>query len=321
MKNPTKGLLALLLIMPLASWSQDDTTMSDEERAVLEQELEQAREEVARAAREIARIQRQLVDEEKATHWIEREIETVEGKEVDRIYLSHRDRLVRPRLGVLLDSREGRGDVVVGLTPGSGADSAGILPGDRLIAINGEAVDADDPESFGEPLDDVDPGDSVLVEIERKGDSQTLEVEVSSSMPGKRRVFERRIQRDGDNNTELMIIGPEYSDGNTRTLRPPQAPRPPRSPRLAGLGRHSDLISNHAGLERYFGTGEGVVVLRIDAENPLQLEDGDVVLTIDGEAVSRPVEVGTALMGRGGGTVTLEIMRGGERTTLEARLP
>jgi S1-C subfamily serine protease len=81
------------------------------------------------------------------------------------------------------------------------------------------------------------------------------------------------------------------------------------------------MISNHAGLAGYFGTAEGVVVLRIDPENPLRLQDGDVVLSIDGESVSRPVEIGRVLLGRGGDTVSLEVMRAGERITIDAELP
>ncbi|QKK01169.1 MAG: PDZ domain-containing protein [Pseudomonadota bacterium] len=80
------------------------------------------------------------------------------------------------------------------------------------------------------------------------------------------------------------------------------------------------MISNHAGLERYFGTADGVVVLRIDSGNELGLEDGDVVLSIDGEAVSRPVDIALALLGRSGETASLEVMRDGERITIEAEL-
>lgn len=254
-------------------------------------------------------------DEVALTHWIEQDKKKVVGREVDRIRFNHRGHLMRPRLGVLLGSAEDNRDVVVGLTPGSGAESAGIQPGDRLIAIAGEAVDPEDPDSLRRPLETVEPGDAVPVEIEREGELMTLEVEVSSTMPGKR-YFERRFSRDGEEKTEIMIIDPEGF---------PEPPRPPRPlhipPRLVGLGPHSDTISNHAGLEPYFGTAEGVVVLRIDADNVLLLQDGDVVLSINGEKVSRPVDIGRALMVRRGDTIILEVMRDGKRVTLDAKLP
>lgn len=313
MKAHTRILAAILLLVPMVCGAQDEA-LSEAERDALRAELDQARAEVARAAREIARIQRQLVDEERLTHWVQREEESVAGKGVDRIYVQRRGHLMRPRLGVLLSSSEAERNVVVGLTPGSGAEAAGIQPGDRLVAIDGEAVDTGDPETLRRPLESVESGDRVPVEIEREGELLTLEVEVSSSAPGKR-YFERHISRDGEKKVDLMIVDP---DGG---IEPPAPPLPPQPLRLAGLGRNSDMISNHAGLESYFATSEGVVVLRIDAGNPLKLRDGDVVLSIDGEATSRPVEVGRALMGRGGETVTIELMRNGERITIDAELP
>ncbi len=324
------ALASLMLMAPHPVVAQDDgnADVPAEEKVsqdALKQELEQARRKVAEAAREVARIQRQLADAEVAGIQLER-LEALEGMKGELARMqAHIDEevvrkmgMTRPRLGVLLG---GKGDAneIVGVTPGTGADKAGIRAGDRLISINGKNVDASERSSLRAAMEGIEAGDTVPVEIERAGERITLDVEASS--PARDfHVFKHdipvpphppdapRIER------EVIVVDGEHHWA-------PEPPMPPLPPHLAGLGRHSDLISNHAGLEPYFGTAEGVLVLRIDADNPLKLEDGDVVLMIDGEAVSRPVEIGRALLGRGGETVTLEVMRAGELITVHAELP
>lgn len=339
-------LIALTTLMlatspTLHAQSNDESADEAEQaasREALRAELEQARREVAKAARELARLQRQLADEDieraraervTAMEGMEELHEAIRGRRVERIELHTDERfpgLVRPRLGVLLSPEDGV-TMIVGVTPGSGAEKAGIKAGDRLISINGLEVDASEPESWRVPMEDLEVGQSVPVVVEREGEQ--LSFDVAASSPARDiRVITHDIKGpppapdapDAPDaprvDREVFVL--EDGEGLRRVL---EHPVPPLPPRLAGLGRNSDMISNHPGLKPYFGTGDGVVVLRIDADNPLQLQDGDVVLSIDGEAVSRPVEIGRALMGRGGETVTLELMRDGERMTIDAELP
>jgi C-terminal processing protease CtpA/Prc len=321
-------LITLMLGVPQALMAQteEDAQAAAEERVeheALRAELEEARREVAEAAQKMARIQRELADTKAFDIRAERleALESLEGDLAGMEERIHREvirglRLTRPRLGVLLgdDASE-----ITGVTPGSGADKAGIEAGDRLISINGEVVDGKNPETLRAPMEGLEPGDMVPVEIERDGSRMTFDVELSSPARDFRVVTHN-------------IYGPPHAPGAPDAPaidreviviegQGHRSPAPPLPRRLAGLGRHSNMISNHAGLEPYFGTAEGVLVLRIDTDNPLQLQDGDVVLSIDGESVSRPVEIGRALLGQGGETVRLEVMRDGERITIEADLP
>lgn len=325
------ALTALMLASPVTLMAQSDNeaaTAAEEraEREALREELKLARQAVAEAARKMARIQRQLADTEAVNIRIERlkALEGMEGELAGMEKRIHREvirgqRMPRPGLGVLL-GREADANEIFGVTPGSGAEKAGIKAGDRLMAINGQAVDASELKSLRAPMEGVEPGDTVPVEIERDGERMTLDVTVSTPARDFRiithDVFGPPDAPDAPQIDHEMIV--VLDDGENW---PPKPPMPPMPRGLAGLGRHSDMISNHAGLEPYFGTADGVVVLRIDADNTLKLVDGDVVLSIDGEAVSRPVEIGRTLLGRGGETVTLEVMRGGERITIDADLP
>ena len=343
MKVMLIAMMALMLALPNWANAQDDAeAVSEAERAAareaLREEIEQARREVAEAARELARVQRKLADADIETVHVERlrafeQLEEMEEREEFRALESEMAgmgerirrevvrglRMTRPRLGVLLGD-EDDANAIVGVTPGSGAEKAGIESGDRLVSINGQAVDASDSRSLRTAMAGVDADDTIPVEIERDGERLSLDVTVSS--PARNvHVITHDIKGppaapDAPHaprmDREVIVL----EGGESRLV--PEHPLPPR---LAGLGRHSDMISNHAGLESYFGTAQGVVVLRIDSDNPLQLRDGDVVLSIDGEAVSRPVEIGRTLLGRSGSAVSLDVMRDGERVTIEATLP
>jgi S1-C subfamily serine protease len=99
-------------------------------------------------------------------------------------------------------------------------------------------------------------------------------------------------------------------------------PRAPNAPGFWVLGPDTDLVANHSGLESYFGTGDGVIVLRVDADNPMRLEDGDVILTLDREPVESPVDLARKLMQRPGGErVALEVMRDGVLTEVGGTIP
>jgi S1-C subfamily serine protease len=333
-------LIAMMTLMMLAAapmgfaQSEEAEANQAEEaaaREALREELEQARRDVAKAAREMARLQRELADSEVEIKRFEirKEMESMKGDLAEMERHIHREvgqglRMTRPRLGVLLGG-EGDANEVVGVTPGSGAEKAGIETGDRLVSINGQAVDASDPASLRAPMEGVEAGDSVPVEIEREGERMAFDVTVSSPARDLRVITHDikgpPIPPDAPVAPDAPHVEREVIVLNGERAWIPEPPMPPLPPRLAGLGRHSDLVSNHAGLEPYFGTGEGVLVLRIDPDNLLGLQDGDVVMRVGGEAVSRPVDIGRALLGQGGRTVTLEVMRGGEAVTIDAELP
>ena len=85
-------------------------------------------------------------------------------------------------LGVMIEpTKAGRGLVVTGVTPGSNAERAGVLPGDLLVALDGEPL--------AEYLDLVQgvkqkrPGDHGTLQVERQG--RTLRLDVLFQAAGK----------------------------------------------------------------------------------------------------------------------------------------
>lgn len=65
---------------------------------------------------------------------------------------------------------------VVGVISGSGAEAAGVKPGDGILALNGKRVDPNNPVGdFGQRVKDAGAGATVDLKLERDGKPITLE--------------------------------------------------------------------------------------------------------------------------------------------------
>ncbi len=326
--------LLIALAMYSGSALAEETSASELED--VRAQLEAARMEVAEAAQKLARLQRELGVEDgerQVRVWRSRddadiEIEHIVDEEFSFFAMP-------PRLGVILGEPDnGNGNLVIGVTPGSGAEAAGIRQDDRLITVAGRDVQDNTIQTVREILADREAGETIEVMVQRGDETElTLGVEVGSPV----RDLTIIARQFGDMGTELgremSIIGQrlgemggdieiEVFQGLEGLEGLSELPFPPLPPRLAGLGSKTDLASNHEGLAAYFGTGEGVLVLRIADDNPLNLNSGDVILSLDGQVVNRPVEIGRELMAREPGEdIVLQVMRAGDRMELSGKIP
>ena len=62
------------------------------------------------------------------------------------------------------------------MLPGSGAEGAGLRPGDVIVAVDGEGVTSN--ERLGELIAEHEAGDQIEVTIERDGEEQTVTAEL-----------------------------------------------------------------------------------------------------------------------------------------------
>lgn len=163
----------------------------------------------------------------------------------------------RAIIGVQLDDgAKGRGALVREISPGGPAADAGVRAGDVITAING--TDIAGPDAAGQVvaiMRDVKPDSRVKVRVLRDGVSREF--------------------------TIVARPGPMYF--LTRGLRAPDVEgfgRLPGPLLLTGPLGDMELVSLTPQLGRYFGSDKGVLVVR--APPGLKLEDGDVILSIDG---------------------------------------
>jgi serine protease Do len=185
--------------------------------------------------------------------------------------LKQRGEVVRGWMGVQIQSltpdvaegfgiKETSGVLVVEPQSNSPAEQAGIVSGDVITALNGEAVKND--RDLVKRVGEMAPGTSVSVEVSRKGDRKTLAVKLAE-MPA---------ERDA---TPSPVRMP--SSGSTSTTR--------QDPSNLGL----ELAPGAK-----VGEGRGVVVTDVDPNGVAAdrgVEVGDVILEIDGKEMKTAADV------------------------------
>lgn len=265
-------------------------------------EFKRAREELARAAREMARVSRELhLDNPRAFAYE---------------FVGDPDRAM---LGVTIanakaKAKDGKraGVRATGVTPGSGADEAGLKSGDLLFGANGAALaaDADDErepvQRLREVMDGLKPGDKVRIDYERDG--RRASTTVTASRP--QEAVLRMLGWQDDEDFDVLI-----------------PPLPPHAPGAAPAFRHGgadiglQLARIDDDLAAYFKTRDGVLVVRAPDGGTLGLKSGDVIRKINDRSVASPVAAWEELADAKDQPVKMTVLRQGKELALEGKLP
>jgi len=185
-------------------------------------------------------------------------------------------------LGLIVQSVETR-LTIIALTPNGPAQQAGLRRGDRLVAIGEQSLEGADGRTLDRYLQAHPERQTVELMIERDGRRQTIVVTPETLVPLSTDVGDPFLSNSGG-----------------------------RIPDLDG-----ELMANHEGLQDYFGTSGGVVVLRAAADNAWSLRSGDVILSVGGRAVREPADISRIARQSAPGTLALEVLRSGGREELE----
>jgi S1-C subfamily serine protease len=183
------------------------------------------------------------------------------------------------------------------VSPGGPAAEAGIRRGDVLVAVNGTDLKP------GEPTHQV-----VRIMHEVKADSR---VKVRVLRDGQSREFVLTARRG----PSLLAAIPDMADlAALPEMRGDFMFRRPL--------RDLELVTLTPRLGSYFGTDKGVLVVRAPGDGALQLEDGDVILAIDGREPTSGSHA-TRILGsyQPGEKITLRIVRQHKTLELPATLP
>jgi len=177
-------------------------------------------------------------------------------------------------LGINISASPGEGGPVDGVTvygvsPGGPADEAGLRAGDLLTMIGEVALAAEDGASARERLlgfmEQVAPGDELQLEFLRDGAAQIAELVAGS--------VDRAMFPPGFPFSESL--GQLGEDIDTRLVQPLV-----RYWRYGGWLDGLELVSLTPDLGSYFGTDEGILVIRAPSAPDLGLRDGDVITRI-----------------------------------------
>lgn len=224
----------------------------------------------------------------------------------------------RGRIGVIVNTdADADGDKVGaridGVTPGGPADKAGLKAGDVIsrfggTALGGVAAENDDESGPGMKLIELaralDPGDTVQVDYRRGTDARKAtivadDVRFWGSGP------EIQIP-DFDFDPPRVYVGPGTGFGMVR----------------GGAWGGIELVTLNPDLGEYFGTREGVLVVKAEGDSTLPLKGGDVILAIGGRKPSSPAHA-MRIIGsyEAGESVTIDVLRKRNRTTLTWKVP
>jgi S1-C subfamily serine protease len=216
----------------------------------------------------------------------------------------------RVLVGIQLDDSSGKaGARVREVSPGGPAEQAGVRAGDLVVAVNGTDVRGREPVArVVQLLRDVKPGDKVDLQVLRDGTTRDL---IAIAHP------------DGD----------EFFVARELPAMPaiPAIPAMPRVKAFAGWDgpmiisgpmADMDLARLTPGLGRYFGTDSGVLVVRAPSKGALGLQDGDVILSIDGRKTidsSHVIRIFSSY--DPGEKLTLDVLRMHHRISVVATVP
>lgn len=241
----------------------------------------------------------------------------------------------KPMLGVLIGKRGPNGGLLLsGVTPGGGAEAAGMRTGDEITSVNN--VELTDAESamgrLKEAMSNVAPGDAVTVGYQRDGSFQLADVTTQAKgvfimgMTGAPAVTVdvEALEDMAVNISEHFTTSGEWVSAlesleNLESLEELQAlaaleelealgelkvlaghaPEVHKAIRIAGPGGLR-LESVSGDLASYFGVESGVLVLAAPAGpdgEPAPLKAGDVLLAVDGEPIRNPGDGFRTLMG------------------------
>jgi hypothetical protein len=227
----------------------------------------------------------------------------------------------RARLGVYVNTRanpetDSRGALITGVVPGSPADKAGLEKGDIITKLDGESllkgaeVYDEDESAPGMRLIErarkLEPGDTVEIEYLRDGDRRTTKLVVGE--------FDEMRGLDLEHIRDLTERAREMSRAYVPRLRTLALEI---EGRLGGL----KLVALNPELGEYFGTDDGVLVVKAPEDNELKLRPGDVIKEIDGRTVKSPDHAVRILRSyEPDEDVTLEVVRKRKTITLKGRV-
>ncbi len=178
---------------------------------------------------------------------------------------------------------EERGVEVKSVTPDGPAAKAGIKEGDVVLEYNGQRVEG--RESLLRMVRETPAGRQAKLLIWRNGAAQTITATLGKRPHG---VI---AGRDGREWSFEMPEMPEIV-----IPRIPDLPRSTLSWRSGVLGVESESLNSQ--LAEYFGVKEGVLVrsvVRGSAAEKAGIKAGDVIVKLDGTAVTSPREISSVL--------------------------
>jgi S1-C subfamily serine protease len=286
--------LAAAMLLACASLSVAEIARAAEpaDRAQLEKQLQDARSRLDDAARDVADLTQKLYGDDAA-------------KDITRN--PHGGPPRGAMLGINIGGEQDRaeGVEVMSVSPSGPAEAAGLRKGDVIVAIDGKPLrktaDRSPSQQLVGHMRSVQPGQPVKVEYLRDGKKLTATATTTAAEPPMVRILRERMPA-----LEGMELPQDFELflGHGRGFR------------------SLELVPITPKLGQYFGADKGLLVVRAPAAQGAKLEEGDVILTIDGRTPENPRHAFRILGSyQPSETVKVEVLRQRKRMTLDVQVP
>ena len=347
-------LLTIAVAAPAVVTAQEEQREHERQRQMEEarRQVEAAQEALRAAIRGLEQARSEETQEAlrraiEATRMAQRDIRADAISDLyTRLYVSPERNLViagtmnRPKMGVILQTTTRRsatdsvGVVLQAVTPSGPADEAGLRAGDIIISANGETLarierrDDSPDDKLVAKIRELEEGDTLTVVYRRGDETGTADVLVRVMEPS---TYAFNFTTDSALNLRFNYEFAE-PDVRIRMREPLELAYAPRIAWESGPGvlawsfgldwAQMELVTLDEGLGGYFGTTEGLLVVRAPKAEGTQLKSGDVIVRI-GDRVPRSATHVMRIMRSydPGETMHIEIMRNKSRQTVEVTVP
>jgi S1-C subfamily serine protease len=308
MKRMMLGALGLMLAIGPAGAQQ---RMTDQERRETETRLEQLRQELRELERKLGREPNvfRMIPELQAQPW------------------AYSIALGRPRIGVTVNTdaspaTDSVGAEIQAVTPDGPAAQAGLQAGDIVVRFNNEALArrGEDRASPGDRLielaRELEEGDTARVQYRRARETRNAVI-VARKLDDQAFAY---TVRGPETRARVEGLADRLHDG-AQTLQQIRL-EPNMWVGFGGGWSDMELTTLDADLGAYFGTTEGLLVVRAPKESFLTLKGGDVILRIGGRVPTSPSHAVRILRSyEPGDEVRVEVMRNKARTEVTGTVP
>jgi len=307
MKSLMIAVVTLALATPGLAQQAGTQAQQDQQRREMQQKMRELEQQVRELQREMARLEPQSRATVRAR--------AVTPTPMLKIFGN------RGRLGVNVatprnPATDSIGAVLASVTPSGPADQAGLKAGDIITTFNGEKMAGRYPaagQSESEPArklvdfaQELEEGDSVRVDY-RRGKEMHRTTIVAKQL--------------GSEGFSFNFTTP---DPDVHINMEPMAQTLARLPMIAWSSGWLDLelVALNPELGEYFGTTDGLLVIHAPEDSELQVNGGDVILSVDGRPVGSQAQLMRILRSyEAGEDVKLDVMRQKRRTTLTVKIP
>jgi S1-C subfamily serine protease len=239
--------------------------------------------------------------------------------------IQHHDLPMPVALGLVLRAKANGGIDVQAVTPGSGAEKAGIKAGDELTAVRGKALAvgatvADARNVIGA----LKAGESVAVTVKRG--EQTLALNVTANSQPRVMMLSTDAGH-GLGNLDALALDDEHKAELDVLIRDAMTQNGVGGARQRikvirtsdALNSDLDLVKLNPELASYFGTPRGVLSLDVKGYAPSL--PGDVILAVNGQQTDTPAQVFEQFRTRRGSAAEVSLVRQKAPITVSVAVP